>query len=81
MCLLSLIPYQHPLCIALTNIRLLTAVTLHHLISSITVSTTGSALMMLIRELSEAAPLYVAAHFLKWHPGGAERREQTYHAD
>lgn len=36
--------------------------------------------MVLIRDLLEVAPLYIAAHFLKWCPGGAERREQTYHA-
>lgn len=51
-----------------------------HLISHITVSTAGSLLTPLMRDLLEAAPPYVAAHFLKWHPGAAERREQTHHA-
>lgn len=37
--------------------------------------------MLLIRDLLEVAPLYIVAHFLKWQPGGAERGEQTYHAD
>lgn len=60
-----------------TPIRLLTDV--RYLISSITVSTTGSALTMLIRDLLELSPLYIATHFLKWQPGGAERRGQTYH--
>lgn len=63
-----------------TFIRLLPNVVLHDFISSITVSTTGSALMMLIRDLLQVSPRYIAAHFLKWQPGGAERREQTYHA-
>lgn len=31
-------------------------------------------------DLLEESSLYVAAHFLKWHLDGAERREQTYHA-
>lgn len=64
----------YQLCLAIT------AVVLHHLISHIAVSTTGSALMVLVCDLSEAAPLYITAHFLKWQPGGSERREQTYHA-
>lgn len=73
-CQLSLVSYQ------LFNrvYQLLSAVVLHHLISSITVSTTGSALMMLVRDLLEAAPEYVATQFPKWHPGGTERREQPY---
>lgn len=60
-----------------TPVRLLPDV--QYFISSITVSTAGSALMMLLRDLLELSPLYIAAHFLKWQHGGAERREQTYH--
>lgn len=48
----------------------------HHLISYSTVSTTGSALKILIRD---RAPLYIAVHFFKWHPGTPEGRGQTCH--
>lgn len=56
------------------------AVVLHHLISSGTESTTGSAFRMLRCGLLEAAPPYIAARFVKWRPVGTERAEQTYHA-
>lgn len=41
---------------------------------------TGSPLLFHMLDLFEAVPLYIAAHFLKWHHGGSEGREQTYDA-
>ncbi len=65
---------MYQLCMAIT------AVVLHHLIFHTTVSARGSALMLLVRDLLEAASLYIAADFLKWRPVCANKREQTYHA-